>query len=170
MDTHIKRGFPSFPLSHSVVSWYSYHQRQLSDLNRCCHSWVDLPKYGTTRIIHDNVCSDNCHLGKDMIICGMRTMKWLHSPCHRDLIIFILVSTHYLLLMLRSLKPIFNNPFFLVMLFFFNQQSVSITLQCVQAIVILQHAIAFEKHSSFLSHITTSAPSSLANLWQMTTF
>jgi len=84
VDTHIKRGFPPFPLSHSVVSWYSYPQRQFSDLNRCCHSLVDLPKYGTTRIIHDNVCSDNCHLGKDMIICGVRTMKWLHSPCHRE--------------------------------------------------------------------------------------
>jgi len=38
-----------------------------------------LPKHGTTLIIHDNTCSDNYHMGKDTIVCGMHTMKWLHS-------------------------------------------------------------------------------------------
>jgi hypothetical protein len=40
--------FPPFPLPHSVTSWYSYPWRQLLGVNRHCHSWLNLPKYGAS--------------------------------------------------------------------------------------------------------------------------
>ncbi len=49
-------------------------------------------------------------------------------------------------------------------------QHVSIALQRVQAIMILQWVVTFGLGSSLLPHIIVSAPLSLANLWQTTTF
>ncbi len=43
-------------------------------------------------------------------------------------------------------------------------------LQCAKAIMIFQCAITFEKHSSFLPHITPNAPLLLVDLWQTTPF
>lgn len=87
-NTHIERGFPPLPLPHLVVSRYSYHERWLLNLRRHCHSSFDLPKYGTTCIVHDNICNDNCHLGENMITYEANINKQLHSPCHKDLWLF----------------------------------------------------------------------------------
>jgi hypothetical protein len=46
-NTCVKNGFPPFPPPHSTSSQYSCHERWLLDLSRCCHSWSNLPKYGT---------------------------------------------------------------------------------------------------------------------------
>jgi hypothetical protein len=51
----------------------------------------------------------------------------------------------------------------------YYRQRVSIALQCVQAIAILQQAITLGRGFSSLPHIITNAPPSLADLWQMTT-
>ncbi len=40
-----------FILSHWRMSWYFDHQRWLSDLSRCCHTWFNLLKYGITCIV-----------------------------------------------------------------------------------------------------------------------
>jgi hypothetical protein len=82
------RGFPPFPLSHLTLSQYSYHERQLLDINGCCHSLSYLLKHGIMCIIHDNACNDNCYLWKDKIIYGTHTKIQFHSPCYKDLWLF----------------------------------------------------------------------------------
>ncbi len=41
-------------------------------------------------IIHDNTCNNNCHSGKNVIICGAHIRKWLHSHYHKNLWLFSL--------------------------------------------------------------------------------
>jgi len=101
-----------------------------------------------------------CTLWNDFIPHAIKTFDYCYSH-------FNLLFTSYY----EATKAHHQQSFFFLQcLFFYYWQCVSIALQCAQAIVILQHAIMFEKHSSFVSHITTNASSSLANLWQMTTF
>jgi len=56
------------------------------------------------------------------------------------------------------------------MLIFYYRQWMSIALQHVQAIVILQWATMFNHNSSSLPHIPTNAPPSLIDLWQRMPF
>jgi hypothetical protein len=55
------------------------------------------------------------------------------------------------------------------MLIFYYRYCMSITLQCAQAITFIRQVASLGWGSSSLSHIIASAPSSLTNLWQMTT-
>lgn len=79
-----------FPLLHLTPNQYSYHERQLLDLNECCHNRSDSPRHGIMHIIHDNTCNNNYCLKQDTIIHWTRTQKRLYSPCHRDLWLFSL--------------------------------------------------------------------------------
>jgi len=87
-STCLKGGLLLFPSSHPMSSGYPYHQRQLSDLDGCCHCWLDLHKYGVVNIDEDNTCSDDGYLGKDMIIHWANTKRWLHSPCYWNVWVF----------------------------------------------------------------------------------
>jgi len=53
------------------------------------------------------------------------------------------------------------------MFVFYYKQHMSITLQHAQAMAILQQVVTFGQGSSFLPHVIISAPSLVANLWQM---
>ncbi len=86
-----KKGFPPFPWPHLVASWYPYHNKQFLNLNEPCHSWSNPPIFGIVRIINDNTCNGNCHLGKSVIICGAHIKKWLHSHYHKNLWLFSLL-------------------------------------------------------------------------------
>ncbi len=87
-NAHIERGFSLLPLPHLIVSQYSYHKRWLLNLRRHCHSSFDSFEYGTTYIVHNNTCNDNCHLGENMITFKVNIKKQLQSPCHKDLWLF----------------------------------------------------------------------------------
>jgi hypothetical protein len=56
-----------------------------------------------------------------------------------------------------------------LMLVSYYRQHMSIALQRVQTIAILQWATALEWYFLSLPHIVAKAPLSLANLWQMAT-
>jgi hypothetical protein len=89
IGTHIpNRSFPPFPLSHLTSSQYSYHERQLLDINGCCHSLSYSLEYGIVCIIHNNACNSSCYLWKYKIIYKAHTKIQLHSPCYRDLWLF----------------------------------------------------------------------------------
>lgn len=77
---------------------YSYHYKQLSNLNGCCHNWFDPPKYGIMCIVHNCICNNNCHWRKNMIIHWTHIRKQLHSPCHIILWLFILILIYFYLL------------------------------------------------------------------------
>jgi hypothetical protein len=47
----------------------------------------------------------------------------------------------------------------------YYRKQVSIALPCAQAIVIFQQAATVSHDSSFLPHVPTNAPSSLADFW-----
>ncbi len=115
------KGFLPFPLSHLMSSQYSYHKRQLLDINGCCHSLSYLLEYGIMCIIHNNACNNSCYLWKYKIVYEAHTKIQLHSPCYRDLWLFsflfqflfyYLCSRHYSL----SSKILFNshNAYFIL--------------------------------------------------------
>jgi hypothetical protein len=52
--------------------------------------------------------------------------------------VFIFILSHFLSLMYKPLSRVINNILVPLMLVFYYKQRVSIALQCVQAIVILQ--------------------------------
>ncbi len=120
------------------------------------------------------VTSDNyeIELGcsrEDTIIHWASTKWWFHSSCYWDVwvssfllwfIFYHLCTNQYCASLAASLVP--------SMLVFYYWQHLSIALQCAQAIMILQRAIALGRNFSFLPHVIISAPPSLANLWQMT--
>jgi len=56
------------------------------------------------------------------------------------------------------------------MFIFYYRQQMSIALQHVQAITILQRASMLSESSSSLPHILASAPPSLVNLWHRMPF
>lgn len=85
------KGFPPFPWPRLVGSRYPYHEKQFLNLNKPCHSWSNPPIFGIVCIIHDNMCNDNCCLGKNMIIWGAHIKKWLHSHYHKYLWLFSLL-------------------------------------------------------------------------------
>ncbi len=83
-----ERGFPGFLLLHLTINVYFYYQRWLSDLDGCCHCWLDLHEYGLANIDDDNICIDDGCLGEDMIIPQTSTKWWFYSPCYWDIWMF----------------------------------------------------------------------------------
>ncbi len=133
------------------------------------HYWLDLHKYGVMSINDNNSCIDDVCLGENAIIRRMNTKRWFHSPCYWNVWVFSFSYWFIFFTICAQTTITRHQQYSLVpsMLVFYYQQRVSIALQHVQAITILQWAIALNWSSSSLSHIITSAPSSLANLSQM---
>ncbi len=120
-------------------------------------------------------CNEHCQwqhmqwwwlFGKDTIICWTSIKQYLHSPCYWDVWVFSfafwfisdrLCIDHY-----RASSVVLFSPLDAC---FYCRHHVSVTLQCAQAISILQLVIALGKGSSSLPHIITSGSPSLANLW-----
>jgi hypothetical protein len=145
--------FPTFSPTMIIMNWYSYHQKQLSNLNGCCHNWFDPPKYGIMHIVHNCKCNDNCHSKKNMIIHGTHIRRQLHSPCHIILwlfsliIFYLLFSSHYNTLLVVLFSSC--NGYFLLLL-----MCVHNPLVC-GAIAIFQCSIMLGKHSSSYHKFTS---------------
>jgi hypothetical protein len=119
-------------------------------------------------IIHDNTCNDNCCSRKNIIIHWVCIQRWFHYSCYRDLwlfsfsfqlLFFVLCLGHYSLLI-----AIFFNSHdaysFIIHSVCTLSSSVHMTIQFFNVLLYLGNII----HLFYISHITTHAPPSLAEL------
>jgi hypothetical protein len=166
-----KWGFPFLFLSYLTKTGYSCYQRWLSYFDGPCHYWFDLHKYGVVSIDENMTCNNDGYPREDTILCQTNTKQWLIPlviemyGCfhfHFDSLLIACAQTIIARHQRSSLVP--------SMFICHYWQCVSIALQRVQAIMILQQIVALGKGFLSLPHIIGSAPPSLTNLWQMTTF
>jgi hypothetical protein len=106
-------------------------------------------------IIHGNICSNNCCLGKNTIIDITHIRRWFHSPCHRDL--WWCLFLFWLLFGFFCLGHYSWSSVVPIMVISYYEQHVSIVVQHAQAIAIFQCVVTFRNQSSYLPHIITSA-------------
>jgi len=164
------RRFPTFSLTAPNNEWISLLQKQLSNLDACCHCWPNSHIYGAMNIDDDHTCNDDGCSRKDTIIRWVNTKQWFHSCCCWSYGCFHSCFDS-LMTACAQTTIVCHQRSFLVpsMLVSYYWPCVSIALQHVQAIAILQRATTLGWGSSSLQHIVPSALSSLADLWQMTT-
>jgi hypothetical protein len=81
-NTYSQGGSSTFSLATPDDEWISLSPKKLSNLDGCCHCWLDLHIYGAANINDNHTCNDDGYSGKDTIISWMNTKRWLHSHCY----------------------------------------------------------------------------------------
>ncbi len=168
-NTSFQGGFPPFPSPHLTMNEYPYHKKQLSNLDAHRHCWPDSHIYGAMNINDDHTCNNDGCSRKDTIIRWANTKQWLHSYCYWSYGCFHSCFDSVMTACAQTTIVCHQRSFLVpLMLVSYYWQCVSIALQHVQAIAILQWATTLGWGSSSLRRIVPSALSSLADLWQMT--
>jgi len=162
------RRSPTFSLITLDNEWISLSQKQLSNLDACCHYWPNSHIYGAVNIDDNHTCNDDGCSRKDTIIRWVNTKQWFHSCCYWSYMCFHSCFDSLMTACAQTTIVCHHQRSFLVPLMFvsYSWQCVSKALQHVQAIAILQ--MGYYTWLGFFIFSTHCALLSLADLWQMT--
>ncbi len=85
----IESDFSAFLLSYVEMSGYCHHQRWFSNLGKHHHCQFDSYRFGAACFDDDNTCNNDCRLKQNTILHKANIKRWIHSPCHRKLWLFM---------------------------------------------------------------------------------